>query len=370
MTLAGQLGIRLVIWTGGAVPRPAPHEVLAALTRLRVVNSVDSWDGFEMTFSLGREEGVDFTLLRSGALKPFSRVVIGVAVGVVPEVLVNGVITHHEIDPGDEPGTATLTVKGRDTGLLLDLEERNEEYPNQPDHLIVTRLLLAHGLAPQVTPTTDVPLELFRIPRQHETDLRFIERLAGRNGFVFYVEPLAFGVNTGYWGPETRLGTPQPALAANMGPATNVRGLSFAEDGLAPVGAAGTFTEPITKTDIPIPPLPTLKVPPVAANPTPVRRTVLLRDTANANPAQAATAALATTMRSPDAVTGRAEVDTARYGGVLRARRLVGVQGAGLSYDGLYYVREVTHTIARGAYTQQCSLSREGTRSLTPVVPR
>ncbi len=37
-----------------------------------------------------------------------------------------------------------------------------------------------YGIVPpfQVTPTTDVPIETERIPRQHETDLKFIQRLA------------------------------------------------------------------------------------------------------------------------------------------------------------------------------------------------
>ena len=53
---------------------------------------------------------------------------------------------------------------------------------------------------------------------------------------------------------------------------------------------------------------------------------------------------------------------------MLRARRLVGVRGAGLSYDGLYYVRRVTHRLERGRYTQCFSLSREGTGPTLPVV--
>src|SRR3712207_8587317 len=46
-------------------------------------------------------------------------------------------------------------------------------------------------------------------------------------------------------------------------------------------------------------------------------------------------------------------VETARYGHALRARRLVGVRGAGRTYDGLYYVRRVTHSIERGSYRQR-----------------
>ena len=131
------------------------------------------------------------------------------------------------------------------------------------------------------------------MPRQHETDLRFIQRMARRNGYVFYIEPLTLGATTAYFGPENRLGLPQPALSIDMGTATNVKSLSFTNDALAPVGAKGSFVEPITKTSIPIPPLPSLRVPPLAASPAAARRTTLMRQTASQNPGQAATTALA-----------------------------------------------------------------------------
>ena len=93
-----------------------------------------------------------------------------------------------------------------------------------------------------------------------------------------------------------------------------------------------------------------------------------MRDTADQNPAQAATTAIAAVTNSPDSVRGEGEVDAVRYGSVLRARKLVGVRGVGFSYDGNYYVRRVTHSISRGEYTQRFSVSREGTGSLLPVV--
>jgi hypothetical protein len=293
---------------------------------------------------------------------------------VVPEVLMDGVITHYQLQPSNEPGRTTLTVIGRDVSVMLDLEEKNESYPNQPDFVIMTRILAAYGqygLVPVATPTTDVPIMLERVPRQQETDLRFLQCLARRNGFVFYIEPLTFGVNQAYFGPENRLGLPQPALSVDFGPSTNVERLDFSNDVLAPVGTQGAFVEPLTKIAIPIPSLPSLRMPPLASSPAPARRTVQLRQSANQSPIQAALAAVSTVTTAPEAVRGEGEVDTIRYGSVLRARRLVGVRGAGRSYDGFYYVRRVTHTIERGQtarYTQRFTLSREGTGTLVPVV--
>jgi hypothetical protein len=369
--LASQLGIRLILLVGGTVPLPASGEVMNSLSQVEVTNDSDMGDGFKITFTLGKDKAADYSLLKSGAFDPFNRVVIGVALGIIPEVLIDGIVAHHQLTPGDEPGTSTLTVMGRDLRQVLDLEEKNEEYKNQPDFVIFSRLIAAYGqygLVPQLTPTTDVPIELQRIPRQHETDLKFIERMAKRNGFVFYIEPVTFGVNRAYFGPEIRAGLPQPALSLGMGFFTNVKRLNFTNDALAPESPKGSITEPITKISLPIPSLPSLKIPPLSSSPAPAKRKTLLRETANQNPISAAITALATATNTPDAVKGNGELDTVRYGSVLRARRLVGVRGVGASYGGNYYVRSVKHAIARDSYTQQFTISREGTGSLLPVV--
>lgn len=373
--LTSQLGIRLILWMGKTVATPAPYEVMTSITNVEVTNDSENSDGFQISFTLGKDKARDYSLLQSGILNPFTRVIIGVLLGAIPEVLIDGVITHHQIMPSNEPGMSILAVMGRDIGLMLDLEDNNEQFKNQPDFLIVTRLLsqpkyVQYGLIPpfQITPTTDVPIELQRVPRQWESDRKFIERLANRNGFVFYIEPLTFGVNTAYWGPENRLGIPQPALTTNMGSHTNVTSLDFSHDALAPVSTEGSFVEPITKLSIPIPSLPSLRIPPLAATATPAKRKVQLRNTANQNPAQAAQTAVSTVTKTAEPVKAEGELDTVRYGAILRARKLVGVRGVGLTYDGNYYVRRVTHKIKPGEYKQQFALSREGTGTLLPVV--
>ena len=371
--LTSLLGIRLILLVGETIPLPASYDVMSALTHVEVTNDADQGDGFQMTFALSKDSLMGYSLLSGGSLDPFNRVVIGVLLGASPEVLINGVITHHQFAPTNDPGTSTLTVTGKDVTAMLNLKEANKPYKNQSDSIIVNSILAnyaQYGLEPpyQVTPTTDIPIELVRVPRQHETDLKFVQRMAKRNGFIFYTEPLSFGVDTAYWGPETHLSIPQPAISMNMGPSTNIPSVQFSNDALTPVGTEGSFVEPITKLSIPIPSLPSLRLPPLVSSTTPAKRTVRLRDTANQNPAQAATSAVATVTNAPDPVKGDGEIETVRYGNVLRARRLVGVAGAGFAYDGYFYVRRVTHTIARGTYTQHFTLSREGTGSLLPVV--
>ncbi len=62
---------------------------------------------------------------------------------------------------------------------------------------------------------------------------------------------------------------------------------------------------------------------------------------------------LAAAAQNAEVVTCEGSLDVTRYGGVLSARKLVGVRGAGPAFDGLYYVKSVTHKIKRGEYKQR-----------------
>ena len=107
------------------------------------------------------------------------------------------------------------------------------------------------GLIPVVTPTTDIPIFLQRIPcGKPRRILQFIRRMAKRNGYVFHVTPTLPGVNQAVFGPELRASLPQSALAINTITSDNVTSLHFSNDGLAQVGVSDSsaFIEPISKT--------------------------------------------------------------------------------------------------------------------------
>lgn len=373
--LESLFGIRLMLLLGPTIPRPPSADVMNAISHVEVTNDSSAGDGFQLTFACGRSGLGDYDVIKSGTFDPMTRVIIAVVFGVVPEVLIDGVVTHSQFNPGNGPGQATFSVTGKDLTAAMDLEEKDVSYPNQPDFVIVTKVLKEYaskyGITPLPKPTTDVPLIIERIPHQAvETDLRFIQRLAQRNGFVFYLEPLTVAVNKAHWGPENRLGLPQPALSIDQGSITNVKSINFSYDALAATGTRGVIVEPFTKTSIPIPALPSLKIPPLAARPATPYRITLQREAANQNPATAATRMLAAATSAPDSSTATGDLESARYGHALRARKLVGVSGAGLTHDGFWYVQSVTHNISRGEYTQGFRLSREGTGTLTPVVRR
>jgi hypothetical protein len=379
--LASLLGTRLTLWLGPTIAVPAPAPIVEALSAVEVTLNSEGRDGFQLTFTLGRgaRDIVDYPLLANPLLRPFSRVIIQVWMGVTPEVLIDGFITNHQVNPGNEPGAATLTITGEDVRVMMDLRELSIPYPQMTPEARVALILLKYafflGAPPIIIPalTPDLPVILERIPAQSGTDLAYIQQLAEDVGYVFYVEPTPVPmVNLAYWGPENRLSIPQSALSANMGPDTNVTSFSSTYDALRPTTVLGLMQEKRTGVFLPVATFTSLR-PPLAPLPAmlvqqPNVRSVLARNSGNLDLIQAYARAQALTDRSSDAVTAEGELDALQYGGLLRARRLVGVRGVGFLLDGFYYVKRVTHSIKKGEYKQSFSLVREGFGAIAPAV--
>lgn len=372
-------GIHLTLMIGPAVPVPVSQDILDALTSVQVVTtSGETQSGFELTFTLSNQSPLHtLFLLTGGTSIPIVRVVIVVTVNGTPQVLMDGVMTHHDIQPGTTAGQSTLTIKGKDlTTLMTILPFDGVPYPAMPPAARVLLILAKYavlGIVPLVIPSIaeDIPIPIERIPRQKGKDLDYIKQLADDVGYVFYLDPgPAPGASVAYWGPEIKVGAPQPALNVNMDLHTNVESLNFTYDKEQKELPIVFIHNKETKVPIPIPiPDITPLNPPLGLVPPLPPKITPLTDTANLSPVQAVMRGLAYASQHADVVTGSGTLDVLRYGRVLKARQLVGVRGAGAAFDGLYYVKSVTHSIKRGEYKQNFSLNRNGLLSTVPRVP-
>jgi hypothetical protein len=315
-------------------------------------------------------------LLTGGASIPILRVVVAVTVGGVTEVLIDGVMTHHEIQT--DGLTGTLRVKGKDLTAVMDIIPLDGlPYPAMPPAvrvLVALAKYAALGCLPLVIPSIveDVLIPIERIPRHQGTDLAYVKALADEVGYVFYIDPGPVpGMSRAYWGPEIRLGVPQPALNAGLdGPHDNVTSLSFSFDKEKKELPVVFIQEPYSKAPIPIP-IPDLTPlnPPLGVVPPLPPKLRFLTDTAKLNPLAAVMKGIAYAGTHSDSVFATGQLDVVRYGRVLRSRQLVGVRGAGDAFNGLYYVTRVTHQVKRGSYTQSFGLARNALLSTVPVVP-
>ena len=190
-------------------------------------------------------------------------------------------------------------------------------------------------------------------------------------GYVFYLKPGPVPLTSrAYWGPEIKVGQPQPSLNVDMDAYTNVESLSFQFQPTTKKIPVVTIQNKQTKVPIaiPIPDITPLN-PPLGAIPSLSYELEYLPNAAKLSPVRAAMVGLAKAAQYSDVVSGSGTLDVLRYGRLLKSRALVGVRGAGFAFDGLHYVSSVTHTITRESYKQNFQLTRNGLVSTVSKVP-
>jgi hypothetical protein len=375
--------VQLSLMIGPFVPLTPPRAVIDALDSVEVTVRDVGASGFQLTFLIDKQSPLQILfLLTGGSPLLFMRVVLVAIVNGISNVLIDGVITNHSIAPGDKGSNSTLTITGEDlTALMNQSDWSGFPFPACPAEARVALILAKYavfGVIPLIIPSVliDVPLPIDQIPSEQGTDLDYIRALADRVGYVFYIDPgPAPGVSKAYWGPQIKFGPVQPALNADMDAYTNVESIQFNFDQQQnKIPTVFIYNQQTgVSIPIPIPPITPLNpplglIPPLPANIPPDLTPV--RDDLSKRPIpQAIMIGLATASQWADAVTGEGSLDVTRYGGVLKARQLVGVRGVGPAFDGLYYVKSVTHKIKRGEYKQNFSLTRNGLVSTVPTVP-
>src|SRR5262249_7154809 len=149
-------------------------------------------------------------------------------------VLIDGVMTDHQITPGSASESPTITITGEDLTRVMDyIDFTGIPYPCMPPEARVLLILAKYaflGVIPMVIPSImlDVPIPIDRIPLHQGTDLAYVKKLADDVGYTFFIKPgPAPGTSVAYWGPDIKVGVPQPALNIDMDAHTNVDTLSF-----------------------------------------------------------------------------------------------------------------------------------------------
>jgi hypothetical protein len=375
--------VQLTLMMGPIIPVSVPRVVLDSLASVEVkVEDVGS-SGFQLVFSIDKQSPLQILFLLSGGMPLlFMRCILVATVNGVANVLIDGVITNNQIAPGNKGSNSTLTITGRDLTALMDQSNWSGfPFPACPREARVALLLAKYaffGVVPIIIPSVllDISIPIESIPGQQGTDLQYIRSLAEEVGYVFYIAagPTP-GVSTAYWGPQIKVGPVQPALSADMDAYTNVESMSFTfdqEKNKIPLLYVYN-QETGVSIPIPIPPITPLNpplgaIPPLPTNLIPPDLKAFRDDASKLPIPQAIMLGLAAAAQNAEAVTCEGSLDVTRYGGVLKARQLVGVRGSGPAFDGLYYVKSVTHKIKRGEYKQNFTLTRNGLVSTVQTV--
>lgn len=366
-------GVTLTLLMGPVAVAPAPAAVVDALESAQVTSAVGQQSGFQIVFTYSKTSEIAKTLLPAGFFDPLIRVILIATLNGVPKVLSDGPIKRQDVVASANPGENKLTITGEDvSGYMNLIDFTGFMFPAMPPFARVALMMAKYAMfgvipvpIPSIFQATPSPTEKYA--QQQGTDYEYADKLAKDSGYEFYVTPgPAPGTNTAYWGPQVRVGIPQPALTIDMDHASNVETLSFSADGNAAVMPyahvrVGGFPVPV-----PVPDIGLLK-PPLSARPLVPTKGKLLK-TGHLTMPEVLMDLLAG-RGGADPVSATGSIDLTRYGQPMDARSLVAVRGAGLAHDGLYFARSVTHTLGRGSWKQSFQLSRDGLVSNVPAVP-
>ena len=357
-------GVTLTLLMGPVAVSPAPVAVVEALESAQVTSAVGQRSGFQIVFSYSKTSPIATTLLPTGFFDPLIRVILVATLNGVPKVLADGPIKRQDVVASAHPGEHRLTITGEDVSGYMDLVDfTGFPFPAMPPFARVALVLAKYAMfgvipltIPSIYSATDSPTEKYA--HQQGTDFQYADKLAKDAGYEFYITPGPVpGSNTAYWGPQIRVGIPQPALTIDMDHASNLDTMSFGADGNAAILPYAHVKIAGFSVPVPVPDIGLLK-PPLSARPL-VPTKMKLLETERLKMPEVLMALLAG-RGGADPISATGSIDLTRYGQPMDARSLIGVRGAGTTYDGLFFVRSVTHTLGRGSWKQSFQLSRDG----------
>ena len=287
-----------------------------------------------------------------------SRLVVTAGVGGDTEELFTGTITHIKPDFGGDLDECKLEIWGMDRSVLMDREDVLKAWPNFKDSDIAERIFQTYRLTPKVDNSNVVHDEEVSTIIQRETDIRFLKRLAARNGYDCYVDG-----ETGYFRKPDLTTAPQPVLAVHFGDDTTVVRFAVTVDGLAPTTIAMSQLDRISKEPHRVE-VDTPKQQPLGK--AAARRYVGSALTGRVEIGQTVTTGVPEMTRLCQRlydhgewfVTAEGEVAANLYGHILRPRITVTIKGIGATYSGVWYVTHVTHVFTDNGYTQQFRAKR------------
>jgi phage protein D len=342
---------------------PAPGDVMGALQEIAVEDHAELATVMRLRLATAvKEGGGGWTVIDDALFPRLAKVGLSVTVGTGSATkLFDGYVAHTTARFSNDPGESTYTVVAMDATVLMNLEEKIRAWPDMADSDIASSIFGDHGLTPQVEATQPSREATSVTTIQRGTDIRFLRRLAARNGYECFVsiDP-ASGAAEGHFHPPRVDATPQATLSVNFQTATTVNALVAKHDMLRPAHAKVMTIDPSDassqQAEIDSAALQTLGAESTVASDKP--RKLLLTDTGLAQSGELQSLAQGVVDRSAFALSAEGDLTTGVFGKVLFAKKPVLVRGVGTRLSGEWYVERVLHDLRGAEYDQHFTLRR------------
>lgn len=333
---------------------------LAEAVRIEVVERTGRATTFRIEYDIDIVEG-DLPMLKDSRLDPGSELSILVPTGSESHCLVKGPVHSHQIRLKHGGAGSMLSVIGADTSLTMDRETRTAQWADVSDSDVVTTILANYGYAPDVESTDAGHFTDKHTLIQRDSDLRFVQRLARRNGFLFWITCDALGAETAHFKRPPLDGTTDTELIVNLDSPT-IEHLDITWDVEQPTSVVGRQLDLNSLTDIDggvaVSPQTILGDKGLSTITGDTRSVQLLAPVDDAGNLQARGNGLLT--EADWFVRATCETTLHALGRLVRAHTLVNVRGAGSRHSGLYFVSAVRHVMDDAAHRMEVTLMRNG----------
>jgi phage protein D len=324
------------------------HAELADVARLKVSTAVGG-------------KNRNWTVIDDPLCQRLTNVKIGVRLGGGPVTpLIDGYVIDVRASLTANAGGSLAEIVLMDATVLMDLEEKVRAWPNQSDSTVADAIFTEYGFDIDLQDTSFVRQDSDVTAMQRSSDIRFLHRLAERNGFECFVDVGDSGRTTGHFHAPKLDQNAQTVLSVNLGTATTVDDFKVRYDMLKATTAAASGIDAHDATAQPVqaPSSSEKTLGGASTIPTDLPRTRLLPGSGLSRAAELQTLAQSVVDRSTYAITAEGVVNAAALGQVLKAKQPVLVRGAGVQFSGQYYVQSVLHRFEQNAYKQQVTLKR------------
>jgi hypothetical protein len=309
-----------------------------------------------------RKEDGQWRAADSGLFARWEPIVISADFQTHVDEIFRGYITSLNPTQPQNAGEAKLTIEVQDDSSALNREQMRTVWGDDApitDLAILTELIspLSLGVDPECADGQSA-----RSLSQDATPIQFLRERAQANGYE-----LIFSQGQVFFGPMRLEGDPQATIMVYAGSATNCLNWAISDDAQKP-DAVGFELAPREEGSDPVvetvtPDLPLLGTTETSAEGAGLGTPSIWRISKEGDEPEEVTRARAQALANENSFKIRAtgELDGSLYGHVLRAGRVVPVDGTGERNGGLYYVDKVTHAFTPDGYRQQFELIRNAT---------
>ncbi|MCF6407761.1 hypothetical protein L3C95_33045 [Chitinophaga filiformis] len=349
------MGLGIIITVNGV-----PDAELAQASRVEVYERLGETTHFNIYYPEDISDG-DLNRLKDNRLGPGAVISILADVNDTQECLVKGHVYSQQIHLEHGGEGSSVLVKGADTSITMDRVFQSVVWADVTDSDAVTSIFGNYGLVADVFTTNARHLEDKHSLVQRETDLRFIRRLARRNGCYCWITSDAAGVETAHFKQPQLEGEPVAELSINF-QSPNIQSFDISWNTERPTSVEGLQLDLNTKNNLdgqlaqtPQSLLGSLSLQAITGD---VRTMQVSAPADDAGNLQARSQGAL--IEADWFVQASCRTSLHQFGKLLHAHTIVNVKGAGSRHSGKYLVAAVRHIIDPSAHVMEVKLVRNG----------